>query len=199
MIKNIIFDMGNVLLRYDPAYIAENIFKDKNKSKEICKIISCSKQWRMLDEGKITDEQAILQLTKKYSNYKEEICNYMQNWINFLPGFDETHEIVKTLRDKGYNLHLLSNASVRFYDYYKRYPVFNLFDSINISAELKVAKPDTKIYEIILEKYNLCPCESLFIDDSKDNINSAKELGFNTYLFSNAKQLHMYLLKNKII
>lgn len=88
---------------------------------------------------------------------------------------------------------------MRFYEYYKNYDVFKFFDSINISADLKVAKPDEKIYKIILEKYNILPCETLFIDDSKDNINSAKKLGINTYLFSTPEMLESYLLKTKII
>lgn len=98
MLKNIIFDMGNVLLRYDPEFIAKNIFEDKNISEKIYKLVAYSPQWHLLDEGKITDEQAILQLSKKYSKYKNEICEYMKNWVNFLPKINKTHDIVKTLK-----------------------------------------------------------------------------------------------------
>lgn len=127
--------------------------------------------------------------------------------IDFLEGWNqhnwerkEMTKIVKELSNKGYSIHLCSNAANTFYDTIDEYEVFQYFDSFTISASHQVSKPDAKIYQIVLEENDLKAEDCLFIDDLTKNIQAAEALGIDGYLYNGNELMFREFLTNlKII
>lgn len=199
MIKNIIFDMGRVLIYYDPAFAAENIFPGNTNAAEIAKTITGSHEWHLLDMGKVSEPEAIRSMCERYPEFSSEIPVYMDKWQEWIRPIPKMYELILSLKERGYNVHLLSNASMRFFDYTRLYTVFSLFDSINVSAQMKKVKPNHDIYEMMLERNNLVASECLFIDDMPENIKAAEELGIRARLFTTPDDLIEFLKSEKII
>lgn len=108
----------------------------------------------------------------------------MERWDETLLPIPGMLELVSQLKAQGYGLHLLSNASLRFYQYQNRFPVMKMMDSVHISASMRLIKPDPKIYQRVLEEQGLQPEACLLIDDLKDNIQGAQACGIHGYQFS---------------
>ena len=108
-------------------------------------------------------------------------------------------ELVSQLKAQGYGLHLLSNASLRFYQYQNRFPVMKMMDSVHISASMRLIKPDPKIYQRVLEEQGLQPEACLLIDDLKDNIQGAQACGIHGYQFSTPDAFSDFLRRNKFL
>ena len=93
-----------------------------------------------------------------------------------------TERLVGDLKAAGYRLYVLSNMSREFIDFLRRFPVYGLFDGEVVSCEEHTVKPEPRIYEILLERYDLTPSETLFIDDGQKNVDAAQRLGFAVYM-----------------
>ncbi len=183
MIKNIIFDLGNVVLPAPNFKSIMNFNVEKEDALKLEQAIFKSKEWKALDRGEMTLEEAILLISDKEENKtnKELIINIMKNWWDFHKVSDETTFIAKKLKEKGYNLYVLSNMSKETYEYFKDNEFFTLIDGIVISGYINMIKPEKEIFEYILNKYNLIPEECLFIDDDDTyrSLDMANSLGIN--------------------
>lgn len=189
MIKNIIFDIGNVILDFYPLnYLLK--FYNENIAQDLYLIIFKSKEWTLLDMGEITEKEATHYLVNKYPMYKKEIKEVMNNWHQILvPNYNNV-EIINKLKFSGYKLYLLSNFPKEAFEHMLiKYPFFTIFDGMTISYNVHLTKPDIKIYKFILDKYNLFPRETLFIDDLYENVTSAKALNINTIQYINNSKL----------
>lgn len=175
--KNIIFDIGNILLSFQPELYLEKHFSP-SKMGDLMMIIFASDEWVELDMGTMMIQDAIDSLTLKHPHYHDEIISVLENWTQMLIPITENVEMAYELKKKGYHLYLLSNFHKEaIQTMYQQYNFFNIFEGGVISAEEKVVKPDEEIYTILLERYHLNPKESLFIDDSLANIRAANRLG----------------------
>ena len=118
MIKNVVFDMGNVLIQWNPDYIVSRLLDNSKFAQAIKKAVFENELWGKLDEGTVTEEEvfenAKSQLPEEAYDDLEEV---MDNWQYCMPVVIETNELAKTLRQKGYNVYLLSNANKRFHGY----------------------------------------------------------------------------------
>lgn len=199
MIKNIIFDMGGVLLYYSPKFIGSCVFPNDEEASKISTIATESIQWHQLDQGIISQEEATKQICENNPQYSEKLKKYMDDWQNWMFPITGMYELILLLKQKGYTLHVLSNASLKFFDYTKLYGIFSLFDTINVSCEMKAIKPNHNIYQLMLNRNNLNANESLFIDDREENVLAAKELGLYGHVFKNRSLLVDYLKNEKII
>jgi epoxide hydrolase-like predicted phosphatase len=190
MIKNIIFDIGNVLLQFNPLDYLKKIFNDDIIEKLIYKEVFKSEEWISLDRGILTEDQAVKVISQRNPVHKAHIEICMDNWIDILTPIEGTVKIVSILKENGYNLYLLSNFhSLAFETIYSKYDFFNLFDGGVISCKENVLKPEAEIYTKLLDDYNLAPEECLFIDDTLINVEAANKLGINTIQFSNCEAL----------
>jgi HAD superfamily hydrolase (TIGR01509 family) len=189
MYKNIIFDLGNVLLSFNPKeYLGEKL--EKNRTEKVLKEIFLSEEWVKLDEGTITEVEAIENISLRNEDYREDIKIAFENWYDLLKPINETVSILKDLKEKGYNLYYLSNFhDIAFKKMKEKYNFFNLFDGGVVSYEDKLLKPDERIYKAILNRYSLVPEESIFIDDTKVNVDAAKEAKIEGLVFENTNKL----------
>lgn len=185
MIRNIIFDMGNVLVNYDPKEYIEQ-FAEKQDIDILYKTIFKSTEWIQLDRGCIKEEDAksifYSKLPERLHTTVDDIFN---NWHENLHGKNEMFFLVKQLKALGYNIYLLSNTSKRFYHYCKKIPALTYFDGTVISADELLLKPDLDIYKRLLHRYKLIAQECFFIDDQTVNVEAAKFLGMDGFVYEN--------------
>lgn len=185
MIKNIVFDLGNVLLSFKPAeYFEKNNYPETIKATILADIFG-SIEWAMLDNGAIAVTDAIEAISKKSSLRKEEIAHIFNLRTDLMFPLDQNVRLLPGLKKRGLKLYYLSNFPIDIFDEVKSgYYFFNHFDGGLISAEAKFSKPDKRIYELLMEKYSLLPEECLFIDDLEKNVTSAISSGMKG-LFTN--------------
>ncbi|AGK95709.1 HAD family hydrolase [Clostridium pasteurianum] len=190
MINNIIFDLGNVLLDFKPIEYLRTKFDDEEKIQEIFEEIFLSEEWPMLDRGVITEEEAINRICCRSNGNVELIKLAMCNWYEMFTPIEDTVEVLKRLKDKGYKIYYLSNFHMQsFENVTQRYEFFKYFDGGVASYEEKALKPEEDIYKRLVERYKIHPEESIFIDDIAVNIEGAKKLGFETIHFKSTADL----------
>jgi len=153
----------------------------------------------MLDRGIITEEEAINRLCDRNPHNSELIKLSMDNWYEILTPIEETVEILKEVKAKGYRTFVLSNFHLLAYeDVIKRCGFFKFFDGGIISYKENLLKPESEIYEKLILKYDIDPSETIFIDDTKVNVEGAKKLGIETILFTNPEELREKLIEYKV-
>ena len=193
MCKNIIFDIGNVLLDFNPKEYLKSKMKE-DKVDYVHKEIFESEEWIMLDRGTILEEEAIKIITSRSNGNEELIKIAFEKWYDILNPIEKTVDILKNLKESGYKVYYLSNFHLKAFEHVtSKYNFFNIFDGGVVSYEEKIIKPEKEIYNKIIEKYKLNVNESIFIDDMECNINKAKEVGFKTILFKNPEELMVSL------
>jgi epoxide hydrolase-like predicted phosphatase len=182
--ENIIFDLDGVLLSNDHTLLLKD-FVDSKDYLKFDNIIFKSNEWNKLDNGDITLNEAIESLILK--NSKEDskiIIDIMNNWQTKKQVDLKLVRYIKQLKNAGYKLYILSNLHKEMYDYLKAKDIFlKYFDGEVISYKEHLMKPNLEIYKLLINRYSLKEKDSLFIDDKMVNLNSAKELGINTFLY----------------
>lgn len=180
MIKNVIFDIGGVLLDFKPYEYTMKFDYDLETKKKLYSVIFEDKRWIELDRGTLSNEAYLNLLVKENPDYAHQIKEVFKDWITMLTPIDKTIEFYKNLKEQGYKIYLLSNFSSPAYEITEQLcPFLKMADGKIISYSVKTVKPEKQIYDILLSKYNLIPQESIFIDDRQENIDAAKALGIN--------------------
>lgn len=180
MIKNLVFDLGNVLISFQPSEFFDKKDYPENVKSKILTDIFGSKEWLMLDNGDINTSQAIDLIASKSTLNKEEIAHIFKLRTELIFPLDQNVRLLPGLKKQGYRLYFLSNFPMDLFEEVKTgYYFFKYFDGGVISAEAKSSKPDRRIYEILMEKYNLVPNQCLFIDDLEVNVKAAEASGMN--------------------
>lgn len=194
MVQNIIFDMGNVLRRFDP-YECIRPYVTNKKSIDLIYHALFHEAWADLDRGVTTYEQVLEACKEKLpAHLHEPTALILDNWHHYMPIDPDMLCLVKQLKSQGYKLYLLSNASMRFYAYQKEEEIFDYFDGFVVSGFLQTVKPEEKIYIILLDTYHLVPSQCFFIDDMPHNIATGALLGMKTHLYDGDKPKLMQAL-----
>jgi FMN phosphatase YigB (HAD superfamily) len=180
MIKNLVFDLGNVLISFRPSeYLDKKEYSGTIKSKILSDIFD-SKEWGMLDNGDINTKEAIDRISKKSSLNLDEITHIFNLRREIIFPLDQNVRLLPGLKKRGFSLYFLSNFPIDLFEEVKTgYYFFKYFDGGVISSEAKASKPDRMIYEILLNKYSLIPEECLFIDDIEINVRAAEATGMH--------------------
>ncbi len=199
MIKNIIFDMGQVLVRFHPETICKRCIQNQQLAKELADLIMGSPQWDRLDEGTLSFEEAEVFFTSQRPELASEIHQILCRFDEMIDPIDSMDSLVFDLKQRGYDLYVLSNVSERYWNLKKRIPALSRFENQVLSYAEKVNKPEKKIYEILLERYQLNPEECLFIDDKKENLAVPEEMGWTVHQFIGAEELKEYLIQANIL
>ncbi len=184
MIKDVVFDFGGVLMDWNPRYFYRTYFKDEKQMEYFLSHI-CNDEWNAEQDRGRSFEEGVRLLQAQYPQYAEPIRLYKDKWGCMLKGeFPRSVDLLKRLKGQGHGIYGLTNWSAETIPLaYSRYDFFALFDGIVVSGEEKIIKPDPRIFEILLERYHLTAGDTLFIDDSRANIEAAARLGFQTILF----------------
>ena len=170
MIKNIIFDLGNVIINYDQDKIINNFTIDEDEKIFIKEKIFKSPEWKLLDLGQITNNAAIEEIQKRNDiKYNKLINIFLHEWYKTQSINEDIVEIAKKLKERNYNIYVLSNMAKETYEYFKNIDFFKVCNGIVISSHENVKKPDERIFNILLTRYKLNPKECLFIDDDDTN------------------------------
>ena len=179
MIRNVIFDLGNVLISFSPSdYLEKNKYPE-NKRKAILADIFRSQEWLLLDNGDISPERAIESIAGRSSLSRQEIALILDKRTDIMFPLADNVKIVPELKKQGFRLYYLSNFPADIFPEVKRsYSFFKYFDGGLISAEVRCSKPGSRIFEILIEKYGLVPQECLYVDDLEINVKSAETIGF---------------------
>lgn len=187
MIKNVLFDIGKVIISWHPDKMALIICGgDKEKADVITKATYNGKYWQRLDEGTLGIDEAI-ELTVKDlgGEYRELITSAYKDFTKYVALIDDTYTLIKKLNKEGYNLYLASNFSEKVYDVVKRFSLNKFFKGHVFSYEEKVVKPSVEFFDIMLKRYSLDPGECVFIDDLTENVDGAKKTGIHGFVFKN--------------
>ena len=190
-IKTIVFDLGGVLIDWNPRYLYKNIFDSEEKMEWFLTRV-CSPDWNAEQDGGRSFEAAIDELLPEYPEYKPQIEAYYSRWVEMLGGAIEgTVEILREFhQSERHEILALTNWSKQTFPIaLDQFDFLHWFSGILVSGEENMKKPDLEIYELLIKRYGLTPSETLFIDDSHANIVSAKELDINTIHFRNPEQL----------
>ncbi|MGL5683987.1 MAG: HAD family hydrolase [Marinifilaceae bacterium] len=182
--KNIIFDLGGVVVDWSPEKVLNGYPGDKQFIIDLFEGGFFNNYWVEFDRGTLTQEQVQFEMSR-FSGRPYEECQDLVDYIKYsLTDIPETVDLIKSLSNEGYNLYCLSNMSNEFYDYLKERDVFTYFKGQIISAHEKLVKPEPEIYQLILDRFDLRADESLFIDDLQANVDAAQELGIHTVRFA---------------
>lgn len=189
MITKIVFDLGRVLLTYDPRTYLESLYGHTEKAERLLKAVFFSPNWIDLDRGVITEEDAFMKMLKD-APYPEDIRYLLYHWDEMLHPVEPVVQIARRLKEQGYSLFILSNFHRRAYEQaYQKYPFFKLFDGILISAYTGLVKPDPAIYKRLADEFSISPEKCLFIDDMPVNVHAAELLGMKGIVFHDPAQL----------
>ncbi|MDR1974074.1 MAG: HAD family phosphatase [Bacteroidales bacterium] len=188
MIKNIIFDFGNVLIDWNPRYLFSKLFDTKDKLDNFMNNEWSSEEWNdPLDRGGTLEDTKNVMLAK-YPHLEREINAYYTRYYETIGSpFYQTVELLYDLQKAGYATYGLTNWSNETFSVVRKdLHFFDTFDGIVVSGIERTTKPDSNIYKILLNRYNLVPEESIFIDDREQNLIPARALGIKTLLFTDA-------------
>jgi FMN phosphatase YigB (HAD superfamily) len=200
MIKNIIFDLGNVLLRFKPNEFLLRFTNDKKYIEEFVIKVTRSKTWLELDRGTKPLEIARNTFISKYPKEKDFVELFFDQWMDMLTPIKENIEILQELKELDYKSYILSNFIKEAFSYVNsKYSFFSLFDGQIVSGVENVIKPEKEIYELLINRYSLIPEECLFIDDVLFFLKPAKKLGIKTIWNRPKTDLREELKKLKIL
>jgi len=192
--KNIIFDLGGVLIDWNPRYLLRKVFKDEAEMEYFLTYI-CNDDWNAKQDAGQTIAEAYQELSSLHPDKAHLIKTYHDRWPETLGGeITGTVKILEKLKNNNLNLFALTNWSHETFPYAKKHFTFlNHFLDIVVSGTEKVIKPDHRIYEILLTRNNLNAHESVFIDDRPINVEAAENIGITGIHFTSAENLELTL------
>ena len=200
-ITTIIFDLGGVLIDWNPRYVYRTIFESEEKIDWFFENI-CTHEWNEHQDAGRSLKEATDELLAKYPEHENEIRAYYDRWEEMLGGpIHETVSILRSLKETNkYKLYALTNWSAETFPVaLQRYDFLQWFDGIVMSGEEKTRKPFPEIYQVLLDRFNVNPSEVIFIDDSLRNIEGAKTVGIDSIHFQSSEQLLNELKSQGII
>lgn len=201
MINTIIFDLGAVLIDWNPDYMYRTIFDDEQEMRDFLATVT-TPDWNEEQDAGRTLQEGTEWLIQKHPHHEANIRAFYDRWIEMLgDAFDGTVEIFKELKESNkYKIYALTNWSAETFPLaQQKFDFLNWFDGVVVSGTEKMRKPTPDFYQILLNRYNVKPEESLFIDDNYRNILAAEKLGINSIHFTSPEQLKEELLKRDIL
>ena len=196
-IDSIIFDLGGVLIDWNPRYVYRTVFNSEEKTEWFLQNI-CTLDWNEKQDAGYPIATAVAEKVAEFPEWEKEIRIYYDRWTEMLKGpVDATVEIFRQLKaSEKYKLFALTNWSAELFPVaLERYDFLHWFDGRVVSGEEKTRKPFPEIYQRLLERYNVSAENALFIDDSLRNVKAAEMLGINSIHFQSPGQLKEELIK----
>ena len=199
-IKNIVFDLGQVMFAYDPNKIIDKLVPNTTYRAFYLEHLFGAQLWQDMDRGIIGQNEAYSLLKSKITSSEahHELDIIKDNWVFHLELIKDNDSLLKKLA-KIYNIYFLTNFQDEPFDeIFKTYDFFSLGKGQIVSAKVKQMKPEPEIYHTLLDTYKLNPSECLFIDDLKANIETCREIGMHGIIFRSPEQLKQELQQYQI-
>ena len=195
-IKNVIFDLGQVLVRFDPGYMVKRYVTDPDDAALLASVVFDRLYWDGLDAGTVSDGEVLAAVKERLpSRLHADAERIYNNWIYNLPPMPGMEELLHRLKAKGARLFLLSNTSTYLARHASEIPILGLMEGCVFSAECGMLKPDPAIYLHLCSRFGIIPWESVFVDDRAENTAAARGVGMDACLFAgDTASLQDYLL-----
>ncbi len=184
MIRQIVFDMGQVLIRFDGRYFIRRQGIAPEDEELIWNQVFRSLEWMQMDRGSKTEEEAAASILPRIPRRLHQAARCLiTQWDEPLLPIPGMYELIQELKENGYGIYLLSNASRRQHEYWPRVPASQFFDGTLISADVHLMKPQLEIYRLLCERFSLEAPECFFVDDSPANIEAGLCCGMPGAIF----------------
>jgi 2-haloacid dehalogenase len=191
-IDTIIFDLGGVLVDWKPEYLYRKVFNGNEEKVQWFLNTVCTSNWNAEQDGGRTIEEAENLKIAEFPEHEDLIRLYYNQWHQMFSGsIAENVALFKSLKASGnYKIYALTNWSAEKWDKaLELFPFFNDFDGVVVSGQEKTRKPFPKIYNLIIDKYDINPEKAIFIDDNKENVAAAIALKFHGIHYESPQQL----------
>ena len=185
MIRNVIFDMGGVLIDWDPSVIVARLGLSPEDSALLCREVFGCLEWVAMDHGIMAQREGCERICRRLPpRLHEAVSSCVFDWwkapLYPIPGMAE---LIRELKSLGLGIYLLSNAASTLHEYFDRIPASECFDGKLVSADVRLLKPQHEIFELLFERFSLRPEECFFIDDNALNIDGAYAVGMPGAVF----------------
>jgi len=184
-IRHIVFDIGRVLVHYDPDLPFSRLMPDAAERKWFFDNV-CTSAWNIEQDRGRTWEEAEAEIIALFPDHAENIRNFRRHWHEMVPhAYDDSVALMERLIDAGHDVTLLTNwAADTFVEARARFPFLDKPRGVTVSGEIGAIKPDRAIYDHHVKTFGIEPAASLFIDDSQKNVDGAKAAGWQAVLFT---------------
>ncbi len=198
VIKNVVLDISNVLVDYDPVEFLVGKGIDVSTIKRVVKASVLSPYWEAFERSDLTEEEAMKAFVSLDPEIEDALYKAYADISGMLSMKSYAVDWVKELKSEGYNVYYLSNYSKKAYDECQKSLEFIKYtDGGLLSFSERLTKPDPKFYQRLIDRYGIIPGESLFIDDSEENVEAANSLGFKGHLFKSYEEAKEFIKKEK--
>ena len=189
-INAVVFDLGGVLIDWNPRYVYRELFDDEEQMEWFLANI-CTSEWNAQQDAGRTFEEATSILLDKHPEHEGMIRAYYDRWEDMLAGpIPGSVEILREVRDSPYRLYGLTNWSAESFPVAReRYDFLNWFEGIVVSGEIRMIKPHPEIFEHLTDRFSLKPAATVFIDDVAANVEAARKAGYRAIRFESPEQL----------
>ena len=184
-IKNVVFDMGGVLLDWNPLGIARAFACDEDDARLLSDAVFGQPAWGWADAGAV-DEDTVAWLAKRElpARLHEVADEMVAHWYDGRTWHPAANDLARRLAEEGYGVYLLTNAGPAFRRYCERIPAWDIFRGVVVSCEEHLLKPDARIFQLLCDRYGLVPAECLFVDDTEPNVEGAQRAGMRGFHYT---------------
>ncbi len=199
-VKAVVFDLGGVLIDWDPRHLYRKLLADEAAVEEFLATV-CTPEWNAeLDRGRPFAE-GVAELVERHPEHAAAITAYHERWPEMVAGdFPDTVEVLAELRAAGVPLYALTNWSAETFALTRgRFEFLDWFDGLLVSGEERITKPDPAIFQLLLDRFGLDPTATVFVDDSEANVAAARRLGFDAIRFTGHEELRRELVARRLL
>jgi putative hydrolase of the HAD superfamily len=194
MVRNVIFDLGGVLIEWNPEQILASYYAEPEMRAIMKTALFLHPDWLQLDRGTLDEAELLGRVAGRTGRPAAELSGLFDAIRASLHTKNDTVALLERLSARGVPLYCLSNMSADIFAYLReRHSFWDAFRGIVISGAIRMAKPDREIFEFLLERYGLEAQQTVFVDDNPPNIEAARELGIHAVWFKNARQCELEL------
>ena len=198
--KAVVFDLGGVLIDWDPRYLYRKLLADEAAVEEFLATV-CTPEWNAEQDRGRPFAEGVAELVERHPEHAAAIAAYHERWPEMVAGdIPGTVEVLAELRAAGVPLYALTNWSAETFAITRgRFEFLEWFDGLLVSGEERVTKPDPAIFQLLLDRFGLDPTATVFVDDSEANVAAARRLGFDAIGFTGHEELRRELVARRLL
>jgi 2-haloacid dehalogenase len=199
-VKAVVFDLGGVLIDWDPRYLYRKLLADEAAVEEFLATV-CTPEWNAEQDRGRPFAEGVAELVERHPAHAAAIAAYAERWEEMLGGvIPGTVELLAELRAAGMPLYALTNWSAETFGVAReRFELLAWFDGVVVSGEERLIKPDPRFFRLLLERFGLAPESTFYVDDSAANVEAARRLGLDAVRFSDPRQLRRELAARRAL